>query len=307
MQNQAFMALFVRRINMEDVIGRFKEWLFNEGRASKTIESYVGDIRGFHMYLNEKVAEEQQLLSRFSFVRYRQYLLENEFAVSTINKKINSLKVFNDFLKISGLVNEGYIHLKRDRLTIAAGSEHVVTAMSEEEVEKLLFYMEGSNKVTIRNKLITYILLYTGVRVSELVNIKLVDIDTLTSILVIRGKGGKVREISLRQDVIQLIKQYMGGERKESKFNESEYLLVSQRSKKMHRDAVRDWFANISDDVGIKLHPHLFRHTFATRLLRKGVDLTTVSKLTGHATVNMTAKFYIQTTRHEKQNAVDKL
>ena len=73
----------------------------------------------------------------------------------------------------------------------------------------------------------------------------------------------------------------------------------------MHRDAVRDWLANVSEDIGFKLHPHLFRHTFATRLLRKGVDLTTVSKLTGHSTVNMTAKFYIQTTRQEKQDAVE--
>ncbi|WP_233523045.1 tyrosine-type recombinase/integrase [Peribacillus saganii] len=117
----------------------------------------------------------------------------------------------------------------------------------------------------------------------------------------------KVREISLRQDVLQLIKQYQQEERLQSRFRDSEYLLVSQRAKKMHRDAVRDWVAKVSKEVVMKLHPHLFRHIFATRLLRKGVDLTTVSKLTGHSTVNMTAKFYIQTTRQEKQNAVDKL
>src|SRR5690606_20833910 len=108
-------------------------------------------------------------------------------------------------------------------------------------------------------------------------------------------------------DVLQLIKRYQSGERTKSRFCESEYLLVSQRANKMHRDAVRDWLANISDDVGIKLHPHLFRHTFATRLLRKGVDITTVSKLTGHSSISMTIKFYIQTTREEKQIAVEKL
>jgi integrase/recombinase XerD len=286
----------------------FQQWLIEEGRAPKTIESYVGDIKGYQQFISEKAADIDQQLSRFAFVRYKQFLIDGNFAVTTINKKINSLKVFNDFLQKKGLVAENYIQLKKDKVQIAAGSEHVVTALSEDEVERLLFYLEEHKKVSIRNKLIAYLLLYTGVRVSELINIKLADIDPLTATLKVRGKGGKVREISLRQDVLQLIKQYQQEERAKSRFQDSEYLLVSQRTEKMHRDAVRDWLTNISKDVGIKkLHPHLFRHTFATRLLRKGVDLTTVSKLTGHSTVNMTAKFYIQTTRQEKQNAVDKL
>ncbi|WP_108668941.1 tyrosine-type recombinase/integrase [Peribacillus acanthi] len=292
---------------MNELAKDFKQWLMEEGRAPKTIESYVGDVQGFQNYLAEKAADEKRPLSRFSFVRYKQYLLDRQFAIATINKKINSLKVYNDFLQKKGEVKETYISLKKDKVQVAAGSEHIVTSLSEEEVENLLFYLEDHTKVSQRNKLIFYLLLYTGIRVSELVNIKQGDIDALTATLTVRGKGGKVREISLRQDVLQLIKQYQKEERAKSRFRESEYLLISQRSVKMHRDAVRDWLANISDEVGMKLHPHLFRHTFATRLLRKGVDLTTVSKLTGHSSVNMTAKFYIQTTRQEKQDAVDKL
>ncbi|URM33402.1 tyrosine-type recombinase/integrase [Cytobacillus firmus] len=292
---------------MNDLVQAFQQWLNEEGRAPKTIESYIGDVKSYQQFLYEKAVDDAQPLSRFSFVRYKQYLLERLLAVSTINKKINSLKVYNDFLLKKAIIHESLIQLKRDRVQIASGSEHVVTALSEEEVERLLFYLEDHTKVRIRNKLMVYILLYTGVRVSELVNIKLADIDILTAILTVRGKGGKVREISMRQDVLQLIKQYQQGERIDSRFYGSEYLLVSQRSEKMHRDSVRDWLAKISNEIGIKLHPHLFRHTFATRLLRKGVDLTTVSKLTGHSTINMTAKFFIQTTRQEKQNAVDKL
>lgn len=292
---------------MNDLTQMFQKWLFEEGRSPKTIESYVGDVKSFQKYLSERAVNEQQPLSRFSFVHYKQHLQDNHFAISTINKKINSLKVYNDFLQKKGLVDSSYIQIKRDRVQIAVGSEHVVTAMSEEEVERLLFYLEDHTKVSVRNKLIAYLLLYTGVRVSELVSIKRSDVDLLTATLLIHGKGNKVREMSLRQDVIQLIKEYQQGERKQSPFSEGEYLLVSQRAEKMHRDAVRSWLANISEDVDIKLHPHLFRHTFATRLLRKGVDITTVSKLTGHASVNVTMKFYIQTTREEKQNAVDRL
>lgn len=306
--NKAFMAVFSLEGNfMNELAKAFEQWLLEEGRSPKTIESYVGDVKSFQKYLREKAVNEQQPLSRFSFVRYKQHLLDHDFAVSTINKKINSLKVYNDFLQKIRFLDENYIQLRKDKVQVAAGSEQVVDALSEEQIDKLLFYLEDHKKVTQRNKLVAYLLLYTGLRVSELVNCKISDIDFLTCTLTIRGKGGKVREVSLRNDVIDLIRQYNSDERQKSRFKESEHLLVSQRAPKVHRDAVRDWLAIVSKELGFKLHPHLFRHTFCTRLLKKGVDLTTVSKLAGHASVNMTMKFYIQTTREEKQNAVDRL
>lgn len=121
------------------------------------------------------------------------------------------------------------------------------------------------------------------------------------------GKGGKRRGIGLRQDVLQLVKNYIKEERSESDFRHSDYLLVSQRAERIHRDAMRDWLAKISNELGFKLHPHLLRYTFCTRLLKKDVDHTTVSKLAGHSTVSMTAKFYIQTTKQEKMDAVNLL
>ena len=287
-------------------IEEFANWLFTEGKAAKTIESYVNDVKGFQSYLQEKL-KDVPVLSRFSFVRYKEHLMKKDYAVSTINKKINSLKVYNDFLRTKGVINETIIQLKRDRIKIAAGSENTVDALSEEQVETLLFYIENRNKVSTRNKLIVYLLLYTGVRVSELVGIKIADIEFLTNQLMVIGKGGKRREIGLRQDLLHLVRDYMKEERSESNFRYSDYLLVSQRAEKMHRDAVRDWLAKISRKLELKLHPHLFRHTFCTRLLKKGVDLTTLSKLAGHSTVNMTAKFYIQTTKQEKMDAVNLL
>jgi len=290
-----------------DHVQTFKQWLIEEGKANTTIQSYVSDVQSFQKFLEEKVAEQEPLLSRFAFVRYKQHLLDTGYAPTTINKKVNSLKVFNDFLLGKGVVSETYIQLKRDRVAIASGSEHVVTSLSDEEVEQLLFYVENSRKVSIRNKLIVYLLLYTGVRVTELVNIQQKDIDLLAHTLTITGKGGKVRELSLRGDVAELIKTYQRSERASSSYQGSPYLLLSQRSNQLHRDAVRGWLAQISKDLGFKLHPHLFRHTFCTKLLRRGVDITTVSKLAGHNSVNMTAKYYIQTSRADKQAAVELL
>lgn len=220
-------------------IEAFAKWLLEEGKATKTIESYVNDVKGFQSFLQDK-ANDLTVLSRFSFVRYKEHLIKEDYAVSTINKKVNSLKVYNDFLRINGLVEESFIQLKRDQVKIAAGSEASVDALTDEQVEALLFYVENRNKVSTRNKLIVYLLLYTGVRVSELVGIQLKDIDYLTSNLKVIGKGGKRREIGLREDVLQLVRAYRQGERSESVFHQSGFLLVSQRAEKMHRDAVRD-------------------------------------------------------------------
>ncbi|MGE7835961.1 tyrosine-type recombinase/integrase [Viridibacillus arvi] len=178
----------------------------------------------------------------------------------------------------SDYVSDNYISLKKDKIVIASGSEHIVTALSEEEVERFLFYLEDRKKVSYRNRLIGYLLLYTGVRVSKLVSIQLDQITMMPASIQIKGKGGKIRKISLRKDVVTCIEEYIHEQRKKSKYSNSPYLLVSQRKGYMHRDVVRSWLASVSEELRIHLHP-LFRHTFATRLLRKGVDITTVSKL----------------------------
>ena len=188
-----------------DYIQAFQQWLIEDGKSPKTIESYCNDVHKFQVYLAEKVTDENQVLSRFSFVRYKQYLLDQAFQITTINKKVNSLKVFNDFLQEKGIVPENYIQLKRDCVTTVSGSERVVEALSEEEIEKVLFYVNDPSKVNLRNRLIVYLLLYTAVRVSELVHIKLKDIDAINRTLTVRGKGGKVREIGIRRDVMELI------------------------------------------------------------------------------------------------------
>lgn len=290
-----------------NLLKEFQQWLVEDGKSLKTVESYANDVKQFQLYLTEKVADEQQPLSRFSFVRYKQDLLDQEFKISTINKKVNSLKVFNDFLQLKGIVDGNYIHLRKDRVQIASGSEQVVEALTDAEVERVLAFVQDETRVSIRNRLIVQTLLHTALRVSELVNIKLTDIDALTFTLLVRGKGGKVREIGIRNDLMELIKVYREGERKESKFHDSEYLFVSQRSKIMHRDAVRDWLANVSGEIGIKLYPHIFRRTCATLLLARGVPIVTVSKILGHHSVDMTSKLYILTSRKDKQQALDLL
>jgi len=191
---------------------------------------------------------------------------------------------------------------------VAKGSEREVEVLTEEETEKLLFSISDRRKVDVRESLVVTILLYTGLRVTELVNLKLKDIDLLACSLTVRcGKGGKIRDVPLRSEVNEAIKEYLCTKRKENKHNDSEYLFLTQRSGKMDRDTVNKILRKIGKETRLNLYPHKFRHTFCTRLVKKGVELTTVAKLAGHANIQTTASFYINTSRVDKEQAVNLL
>lgn len=285
------------------VIEKFKQWLIEDGKADTTIASYMNDVNKFNEYLVTRGVHEAYI-NRFYFTSYIKHLKSQDAAVNTINKKIISLKVYNDWLLKEGLVEEVFVHIKRDKVYVATGSETEVSVLTEEEVERFLFYLE---KETGRNRVIGYVLLYTGLRVSELVNVKLTDINYLTNTLLIRGKGGKLREVPLRSDVLESIQKYILGERCTTKFTASEYLLISQRADKLHRDTIRKWLEIVGKKLKIHIHPHMMRHTFCTRLLRNGVDISIVAKLAGHSSVNTTMKYYINVSKKEKKSAVELL
>lgn len=161
----------------------------------------MNDVAGFKEFLQARTKDEV-VLSRFSFVRYKEFLVKKDYAVFTINKKVNSLLDYNQFLHMGGLVKDIFIDLKRDRVPIATGSEQEVQSLIDRQVESLPFYVEDIRKVSLGNKLIVYLLLYIGVSVTELVNIKLKDVDVLTSTVQVVEKGGKHREIGLSSDVL---------------------------------------------------------------------------------------------------------
>lgn len=287
-----------------EVIKRFEKWLVEDGKAATTIASYLNDVRKFNVYLDEKDCDKEIVMNRLYFTSYLKFLKGEGMAINTINKKITSLKVYNDWLISEEIVEELYVHMKRDKIRIADGSEAEVSILDDEQVERFLFHLE---KETKRNRVMGYLLLYTGVRVSELISIKMAHIDQLTNHLKVIGKGGKIRDVPLRSDVLEVLQNYIKDERASSRFASSEYLLVSQRTEKMHRDTVRKWLEQVGEKLKFHIHPHMLRHTFCTRLLKNGVDLTVVAKLAGHSSVNTTMKHYINISKKEKEKAIELL
>lgn len=222
---------------MEQILKDFKSHLINNGKRPKTIESYVGDVKGLLKYLETKGTIFEGNLNLFYVVSYKNYLIETSYEPTTINKKINSIHSLNHYLVKRGSMDEVVIDIKRDRIKIANGSERQVEVYDEKLVDKLLFYIEDKRKVSIRDKMIVLLLLYTEVRVSELCSIKVRNIDFLTGYIKIIGKGGKLREIPLKDEVVEAIKEYLSI-RCEYTHRESELLILGQRGA-IKREAVK--------------------------------------------------------------------
>ena len=294
-----------RKETTMNYIKAFESHLREEGKAEKTIQSYSGDTMGFLNYLEAKELSFDGILNRFAINSYKNHLIKENYEPTTINKKLNSIQSFNDFLIHQGIMTEKVVELGRDRIKIAKGSEKPVEVYSDDLIETLLFHME--NVKHMKDKVIVQLLLFTGVRVSELCGIRIRDIDFLSHQLKVIGKGGKYREIPLKVEIVESIKKYLL-ERRNNKHYQSEYLLLGQRGA-LGRDAINRILTRITREAKLtqKLKPHACRHTFCTSLIAKGVPLTTVSKLVGHASIETTARFYIGCSRQEKINAVNML
>lgn len=291
---------------MNEIVENFKISLVEDGKSPKTIESYIGDIKAFIEFLGDKGVEFNGTLQRFYVVSYKNFLVESNYEVATINKKINSIHALNRYLVATGDMKEIVVENSKDRVKIAYGSEKQVEVYSDKEVDRILFYIQNESKVSKRNKVVVMLLLYTGVRVSELCSIKIKDIDFLNYSIKIYGKGGKFREVPLKFELADVIKEYI----KDRDYNvkDSGYLVIGQRGA-LRRDAINTMLERLTNEIGMvnKLKPHTFRHTFCTRLINRGVPISTVSKLAGHSSVDTTATFYINSSREEKLKAVNLL
>ena len=287
----------------------FRQYLVDDGKAARTVQSYVTDVFHFMSQVTEVNPKGLSELARQDVTMFRSHMVLKSFKRNTVNKAVNSLSCFCQWLQATGLHSEGQklVDPKRDRVKVAAGSEGEVSVFTEEELERILAYIVDSNKTSQRNRLAVNLLLYTGCRVSELVNIQTMDVDFVINAVTLHGKGDKLREVPIRPDVAQLIKEYLKGDRAQSKFSDSLYLLVSQRSPKMCRDAVATMLEQIGQELKIEINPHKFRHTFCSKLVQKNVPLTTIAILAGHASINTTASYYVNTSRKDKQAAVDLL
>jgi integrase/recombinase XerD len=139
--------------NLMEYISIFENYLRENGKAEKTLESYTGDVRKFMGFLSQKGITFDGVLNRFAINSYENHLLQENYEPTTINKKLNSLQSFNIYLIESGKMTDHVINLGRDRIKIAKGSEKQVETFTDDVVDALLFHLETKAK-ELRDKVV---------------------------------------------------------------------------------------------------------------------------------------------------------
>jgi integrase/recombinase XerC len=223
--------------------------------------------------------------------------LNNGNSARTVNRKITSLKSFFKFL-----VKEEVIKVNPTlKISSSKTSKKLPQFVGVDDMNKLLDKLKFNEDFSgYRDKLIIEIFYSTGIRLSELINIKVTDCDSVKKQIKVLGKRNKERIIPLTKELIKSIENYMTL-RNQVRAVDRSYLLLTDSGKKLNSSLVYRKVNNLLKDVTTldKRSPHILRHTFATHMLNNGADLNVIKELLGHASLSATEVY--------THNSIDKL
>ena len=254
--------------------------LIDKGYSKNTISSYRIDLERFNEYFKNKGINE---IDNSDLKKYIKSLDLNE---KSISRTISSLKSFYKFLIIEKIVKNN----PTDGLYMPKVKKSLPNIMSVEDVTKLLD-IKLDDHFSYRNKAMLELMYATGLRVSELVELKLNDIDFSDDIIRIMGKGSKERIIPIGDIALEYLEEYINNHRSLMlKGNVCDYVFLNNHGKKMTRQGFFKIIKKIAKDVGInnEISPHTLRHSFASHLLKYGADLRTIQELLGHSDISTT-------------------
>lgn len=272
-----------------ELIQTFEDYLLKEKNFSKhTILAYSEDVKVFHEFLIS--SKQTNVLLDVNYNMIRKWIInmsENELSNKTINRKITSLKSFYKFLVKSKQLDNTPL-VKHKSLKV---EKKIIVPFSELELESIFEnYFLDDDFDSIRNRLIIELLYATGIRRSELITLKEVDVDLNNYTIKVLGKRSKERILPILNSTLETIQKYLELKKHELPENKEELFFVKKNGKKLSETFVyrliNDYFSSVSEKV--KKSPHVLRHTFATHLLNNGADLNSVKELLGHASLSST-------------------
>jgi integrase/recombinase XerC len=288
-------------MNNKELIDNFVNYLKVEKNYSdKTIKSYEDDLSSFILETNKGLLS----ITEEDIIEYLKILKNNKYKKTSISRKISTLKSFYKYVNFKK-IKEGYnptlyiLYPKKDK--------KLPNFIEYNELEEMIqSSLEGKNKK--RNNLIVELLYATGVRVSELVNIKINDIDFNDQSIRVMGKGSKERIVYFGEYALNALNEYINDERKKTLKNmDSEWLFPSKKEDHLSTRMIELIIDKIMKSVSVKskVSPHTLRHTFATHLLNSGCDIRVVQELLGHENL-VTTEVYTHITNEELRNTYNK-
>jgi integrase/recombinase XerC len=284
---------------MENSKAAFQDYLQLEKKYSPhTVIAYLSDVVSFESFMKSEFDSEDLLEVNYSLIRsWIVALVDNAISNTSINRKITALKAYYKFL------------LKTKQIAVSPLIKHkslktpktLQIPFSEKELDQVLHqikYPDGFEGV--RDKLIIDLFYSTGIRRTELIHVKMINIDFSNATLKVLGKRNKERILPLLPAITSQFKLYLTERAYLERIADSEYFFLTLKGVKMNDSLVyrliNNYFSGVSEKV--KKSPHILRHTFATHLLNNGADLNSVKELLGHSSLAST-QIYTQSSLYE--------
>ncbi len=265
------------------MIDKFLKYLEVEKNYSvNTINSYKIDLEEFENYLNGKNIKEVD----YKFIRnYLTYMFDKKYEKKTISRHISTLRSYYKYLMSEKIINKNPM----DLISNPKLDKKLPNFLYYDELEILLNVPDRTTVLGLRDALILELLYSTGIRVSELINIKIKDIDFSNKKILIFGKGSKERYVLYGNVLSDLLDTYIKNSRNKLNKN-SAYLILNKNGTKITDRGIRLIIEKIIKKCSNNFHvsPHTLRHTFATHMLENGADLKSVQELLGHENLSTT-------------------
>lgn len=271
------------------MVDAFLEYLYLERKYSThTITAYKNDLQSFREFLETEYAQENLLEVHYSQIRnWIVSLVDLKVSNRTVNRKVSALKSFFTFLQKTKQIDYNPLS-KHKSLKI---EQRIQVPFSSKEINTVINHIDKDTDddfESLRNKLIVELFYSTGIRRSELINIKQRDVSLSDKTIKILGKRNKERFVPLLGSVIQTLKRYLAL-KKEFEIGLEE-LFITEKGNKIYETLVyriiNHYFGQVSSKE--KRSPHILRHSFATHLLNEGADLNSVKDLLGHSSLAST-------------------
>ena len=276
---------------MEDLIKEFETQMHLEGKSDKTIRTYSVSMREYFQWFIDSFGEvEYKKLYRENILEYKNYLKNikrskrsgNNLNAKTINAKLAALIKFNELMQSDNIVISKADLIKVQTEIISPTN---ITKKDVEEFRQRILQSEGCSAK--RNYAIVTIMAYAGLRISEVLNLKKVDVNTTANqIRVADGKGEKQRTVIINSKIVSAIREY-----EKSDKVDSEYLFHNSKGKVLNPSTINKVFDEFSAD-GFHINPHALRHFFCYHALESGAySINEVSNQAGHTSIKTTMRY----------------
>ena len=282
------------------VIDAFIDTIWIEkGLSTNTLNSYKSDLEKYFNWIELNSLKYKEL-SRSDVLEYLAYLFGQKLEGKSVARNLSSLKAFHNYLILKDITKSNPC----EKIETPKFVKSIPSSLSENEVEKLLDAPDENTFIGIRDKTMIETLYSCGLRISELVDLEIIHVNLRQGVIRVLGKGQKERLVPMGQKLINLIGIYFSKLEENKIKNSSNFLFLSQRGKKITRQAFWHRIKIYAKKAGLennKISPHILRHAFATHLLNNGADLRVVQLLLGHSDLN-TTQIYTEVAKRRLQN-----